>query len=129
MEGLDLGPLLRGVPPHGLDERPLFGEAAGGLQYNATLPGPYYPVYYSVRRGRYKAVYEAVSGSFRLFDLEQDPGEQTDVAARHPVLAGELEAMLLHRIETSRQRAGGGAMPALDEAEREELRALGYIAE
>ena len=35
-----------------------------------------------LRDGRWKFVYETGSGRARLFDLERDPGERSDVSAR-----------------------------------------------
>jgi arylsulfatase A len=53
----------------------------------------------TIQMGKWKAVRQKVSakamkGTLELFDLEADPGETTDVAAKHPeVLAKLVEAM------------------------------------
>ena len=41
---------------------------------------------------------------FQLFDLTQDPGETTDVTARHPEIADRLQAQLDTLIKAGRSR-------------------------
>ena len=128
LEGLDLTPLFVGAKPAGVESRTIFGEASGGLQYDEAIRGVY-PVYASIRRGRYKGVYDATSETFALFDLASDPHEQIDLARREPELASELERAVRARLEATARRAPRGAAPQLDPSERDQLRALGYIAE
>src|SRR5690606_2110910 len=45
----------------------------------------------AVREGKWKAVW--YSGERMLFDLESDPGETTDVKARHPEVMARLEGI------------------------------------
>ena len=41
---------------------------------------------------------------FQLFDLTQDPGETTDLTARHPEIADRLQAQLETLIKAGRSR-------------------------
>jgi arylsulfatase len=134
----DLGPTLlelAGVePPPGATARSLlaprdpreapfaFGEQ---LDNHAVRTLSWY-----AREGRFKLILDG-SGA-KLYDLDADPGETTDVRAAHPAQALTLEA----RLRTHSPSLRPGAKPAtpaaeaLREKEREELdaalRALGY---
>jgi arylsulfatase A-like enzyme len=77
------------------------------------------------RRGRWKSFFRRGDDSITLVDLEQDPGEQRDVAAEHP------DVVAAHR---ARITALGQALAAktadlapLSEDDRRRLRALGYV--
>lgn len=64
----------------------------------------------------------------QLFDVAKDPAEKDDLRAREPALAGRLRDEASAQIDLARRRAvGGGKDAALTEADRERLRALGYI--
>ena len=86
-DGISLVPLLRGEDR---DERPfLYREFAG------------YGGQQAVWRGRWKAVRrglrELEAGDTpvtELYDLQADPSESTDLAAQHPDVVAELEALL-----------------------------------
>ncbi len=125
MDGLDLSVLWRSGDASAFEGRVLYGEAAGGLQYEGKMAGVY-PIYWSVRRGPFKLVHDSNSGEFALFDLDSDPGERTDVAAAHPALFEELERVLLARRAAFDLEPTGPAVE-LDPQEIEELRALGYV--
>jgi choline-sulfatase len=76
--------------------------------------------------GRHKLV-ERRPGGAALFDVEADPGETRDLAARHPeIVAGLREAY--DRTEATATRYGrtGGESQLTPEA-IEKLRALGYV--
>lgn len=61
----------------------------------------------------------------RLYDLVADPGETTDVAARHAAIAEDLEGRLLALLKA---RAPAGRTPVeVDSRMRERLKALGYV--
>jgi arylsulfatase A-like enzyme len=51
------------------------------------------PVLFGVRQGRYKYILEPGRRD-TMYDLEADPGEFEDVAARHPELRDELKRRL-----------------------------------
>lgn len=46
----------------------------------------------AVRDARWKLIHDRRSGRDRLFDLQRDPGERTDVAAEHPQALAPLRA-------------------------------------
>ena len=126
MEGIDLAGVMRGLDEEVFDSRILYGEAAGGLSYDLVARG-YFPVFRSVRRGRYKLVHDSKSERHRLFDLARDPGEQEDVSSAHPELHAELVAEMEARglLEEDGSPSDGGVQ--LSEEEVERLRALGYL--
>jgi phospholipase/lecithinase/hemolysin len=65
-----------------------------------------------------------------MYDLAADPGETHDVAGARPFVAGylaQLTRAARREQETVRIRLAAGATQDLSAAEREELRALGYI--
>jgi len=126
LDGLDLSPLLRGGDPRPFVERPLFGEAAGAEGHGEPLRA-IYPVYRSVRQGRFKLIQDSLTAESRLYDLESDPTERSDIRSRQPEVAARLEAALEAR---HREVAAGGADAApavLDPEEIDRLRALGYV--
>ena len=99
-------------------------------------PGPTDPVgadelflsersYRTYVRGRFKSAFQRGSNRLVLFDLEADPGEQRDVADAHP------EVVAAHRKRvaalSARLAAAPGARRGPTEADRERLRALGYL--
>lgn len=85
----------------------------------------------SFRSGSLKLV-EVSDGSTLLFDLAVDRGEERDIAAEDPArlgrIRGELDAWRAAiGLPDLDAQTEGGEVPALDEAARERLRALGYV--
>lgn len=84
---------------------------------------------YGVRTPRWKLIL-SVAGSDRLvelYDLRADPGEQENIADRHPQVVERLEREL-RRWRADLQTVESDAAPArLDEEERKRLEALGYL--
>ena len=80
---------------------------------------------FSVERGRYKLIRRLKpEPGTELYDLQSDPGETRNIAADHPELVGRMtEAGEAIRSRRSVERDE----VALDQATREELRALGYV--
>ena len=125
-EGTSLVPLLQGdesaAPRHVFMES---GYAEGEPQR-------------TVREGRWKLIQvssvedrrEMTGAAIELYDLEQDPGEQVNVASEHPDVVVRLVAALGHWAATGGELAQPGAErkpEALDPASREMLQALGYL--
>ncbi len=83
--------LLGIVAPDGYQGRSLLdaqtGMALFCTDYSLGLLG--------LRDGRWKLLHELESGRSRLYDLEDDPGEQRDVAAQHPERAAAYRDHLL----------------------------------
>ena len=78
-DGIDLLPLLRGDSP--VVERRLF--------WRINRPNRQQQ---AVRSGRWKLLVDG--GQYLLFDLGDDPGERTDLAARHPDIVVALKGAL-----------------------------------
>ena len=111
--------LWSGGDPALFEKRLLFGEALGfrgPMNANRSIP--------SVRRGRYKLLFLR-SGAIELFDLQRDPRERVDIAAREP----EVVAKLLTRFKRVRQpgEPQAGRKPALSPEDEDRLRELGYV--
>lgn len=48
----------------------------------------------AVRLGRWKGIAQPFGGPLELYDLRDDPGEQTDVAARNPAVVKRIEGIM-----------------------------------
>ena len=127
IEGYDLSQLWRGGPDPGWKGRLLFGEASGGLEYARSFPG-IYPIYRSVREGRYKLIERELGTKtdYELFDLDADPDEQRNLAKLEPVILARLKTQLEERAQSEAISPAGTAVE-LEPSEKEELRALGYV--
>jgi arylsulfatase A-like enzyme len=90
MDGDSVAPLLVGRQPRA--ERPM---AYGG-----------YANWHFARTDRWTYVAANTGRHGRLYDVRADPGEERDVARRHPDVAGELEERV--------REESGGALPAYD---------------
>jgi len=127
LDGLDLGPLLRGGDDRPFRERTQYGEAAGGLSYDNIVKPGIFPVYSSVRRGRYKLVHESKAGVHALYDLETDPREQRDVSSDHPEFTARLMAVLQERQRDYSPEPPLESRVDLSKEDIDRLRALGYL--
>jgi len=76
-----------------------------------------------VREGSWKYIHQLKP---TLYDLESDPGEQLNVADRHPELTGRLEARLRALIEAAPE-APQDSVRTVSAEMRAELIALGYV--
>ena len=131
LDGLDLAPLWTEGPERdesaeAFSTRYLYGEASGGLTYDFIVKG-FYPIYRSVRRGRYKLVYESKGPSQALYDLDEDPTEQVDLSAREPEIAKLLIDEMQRRYRNFTPEAAPENRVELDAGDLERLRALGYL--
>ena len=83
-----------------------------------------------MREGRYKLIQQRDSGHALLFDLETDPGEQVDLAAREPEIVARLLLNLADwQREARAKRPTPGVAGLPDPSIVEALRALGYAVE
>jgi arylsulfatase A-like enzyme len=77
-----------------------------------------------IRAGRWKLIVDRAGGGRKLFDLEQDPGEQKNLRKTHPDVAERLEALLDAHYAEGSTTARRMDLPA-DLEQR--LRSLGYL--
>jgi arylsulfatase A-like enzyme len=112
IDGLDIGPLLRGEKRAASPHDALFFYWEAHLQ--AVRSGRWklhFPHEYRTLGGRAggtggrPAVYENAKTETALFDLEDDVGEKTDLAAQHPEIAKRLESLA----ERAREDLGDSA--------------------
>lgn len=78
----------------------------------------------AVYRGRWKLIVDREAHSRRLYDLEADPGERSDVAGSHREIVDQLDDAL-ESWETSLGETSG-ASAQFSNAATEKLKALGY---
>ena len=78
-----------------------------------------------VTDGRYKLSYNIWTEETVLYDLSEDPTEQTDVAEQRPEVVADLKGTLMRWIEA----AEGDASTRIEQAgaATERLKALGYL--
>jgi arylsulfatase len=116
LRGVSLVDVLRNGPSPVLDEREwLIHEAA----HNAEVV---------LRRGPWKANFRIFAMHPRppvlLFNLEEDPDEETNLADAHPEIVAELQPLVQRWID---RHIWNLANPKLEKAMLERLRALGYL--
>jgi arylsulfatase A-like enzyme len=95
---------LTGLPqlPDG-DGRSLAGYMLGEPPPPSWTLSEYYGPPYFLRgivEGHHKLIVDVANNAYGLFDLAADPGEQVDVAARHPDRVASLRARLDTWLET-----------------------------
>jgi len=126
---------------------PLPPEAAASVTAGPDAPlvaeqyrNEYFVLRYGARFDRdYHALYEPPwklvldsRGDVTLFDLDRDPGEEHDLAAREPERVAAMKARLEDALERARELAartgnGTGEEKDLDPEVVRRLRALGYV--
>jgi arylsulfatase A-like enzyme len=124
---VDLVPTILGrlglEPPARLDGVDLFARGSASEAYAESL----YPVSFGwapLRSFRIGALKLVEAPRLELYDLESDPAETTDLAARRPDAIVRLQRALAAARSVDRTAA-----PARQDAESaERLRALGYVA-
>ncbi len=143
---IDLSPTLlelAGIPaPETFEGRSLVGlldgeDESGGPEYVFLESGIREQTQLAVRHGRWKLVHvrspedrALMTGQeYELYDLESDPAEERNLAAQHPERVRRLAAVLSSWFEGGPRWARGQVVDpeALAPAEREMLRALGYL--
>lgn len=137
VETIDLGPTLlaaAGVPAHdGMQGRNLLphlaGEplvdpqAVGQVTWDAEELGYY--------RGDRHLLLKPSASRLEMYDVRQDPLEQSNLAAGDPAAVGALGAALTSRLEQASLRTylrrGAESRAVLDPETEKSLRALGYV--
>ena len=114
MQGRNLLPLLEGR------------EQPESVAYFRTQSGSQL----GIREGRFKLIQRRDPAETLLFDLQADPAEQFNVAARHPETTARLLRALARRQSESRSRRPSANLPTRpDESVVEALRSLGYVVD
>ena len=74
-------------------------------------------------------MWDSRTDEIRLFDLKTDPGELRSIATEQPEKAQEMLTLLLDwkRRKDERGRAPVSGINELDAAQRQRLKALGYL--
>jgi arylsulfatase A-like enzyme len=137
--GLDIAPTvlaLAGLPvPGSMEGRPLFdagtgdeavAESAG--QRQVVIVDGHWKLIRTLRSFYYVPAFSREAGTVELYDLEHDPGEEKDVAARRP----DVVSALLQRLDgwlTAHPKVTEGPEGATSGSSEhsDRLRALGYV--
>ena len=125
-DGFDLSPLIRGESVPHFAERPIFGEASGGLTY-ALMMGQVFPIFRSLRVGNHKLIHNTKDRRWSLYDLDKDPGETQDLAHQNPEILGVLKKQMEQRYKNFDPSPEPASRVDLKDEELEHLRALGYL--
>lgn len=115
VQGASLLPLIRN--PAEDPDRTAYGET---IESALTFGGA---ALRYVRRGPWKYIHKVEP---ELYDVVNDPGERTNLAAVHPEEVAELRARL-EEIVTGAPPPPGTATADIDAAHRAQLEALGYV--
>lgn len=122
ISGRSLVPLMAGADSEDWDARPLLGELR--LRRDTEME--------SLRSGPWKLIRDRDGQRLRLYNVQRDPAEQRDLAAREVNRTREMNAELERQIQAARELGSGAGAEArleLDQEEEAALRALGYLGE
>ncbi|MFQ5527901.1 MAG: sulfatase [Thermoanaerobaculia bacterium] len=131
MQGTSLGRRLRGTRL--VPNRPAyaFSEAGYGRRdmWQRIVRNRRYKFADSREGNAQRHMSGALGQRYALYDLERDPGENRNLAQEMPEMAEELLALLTRWYEMPFDAITGssGDVGEMDEATREQLKALGYL--
>jgi arylsulfatase A-like enzyme len=129
---LDVAPTILDVlgipPPLPMDGRSLLGKldperSLFVRRESKELRRPLAFPELAVRAGRWKYVWDADTATAELYDLEEDPGETTNLVEAQPETAARLHAEL----ERWQQSVHGAQLQEIPEEQQEALKALAYL--
>jgi arylsulfatase A-like enzyme len=128
LHGVSLVPYLERPGAGGGGGRPAFSEY-GSTAIRTVVAGDWKLIVNPEEHQPY-CIPEAPAGHYpiagaELYDLAADPGELRDLATEHPQRVAELAGLIERRFSGLRRRIENQDVPA---ELREELRALGYVA-
>ena len=110
---------------------PLFAQPPGAFSAEPVVVETFRPESPKDRQafiaGRRKLILTPADAQAQLFDLDADPGEHENLAAREPGATADLTARLQARLAAARDRALAVEQRALTEEEIQRLRSLGYL--
>lgn len=118
-EGTSLLPPIRGEL---MDARPVFSSIRRFNRKSAVRTDRYKLI---LTEERTKRSEQSVTSSFELYDLSDDPQEQTNIYTDSSVPGRKLEKLLLDW-QRSTMGIEAGAAPALSAEEQARLKAMGY---
>jgi arylsulfatase A-like enzyme len=88
-----------------------------------------------VRKGEWVAIFNRIGDPREeLYNVKEDPEERTDLSQQNPEKIKEFKRQYARMLESSRDLSakfiiGNQSRPELDEATKEQLKALGYVAD
>lgn len=122
---------LRLASPEAVQGTDLSTLLAGGRQRLVALSESWFPRHHygwselsAIQDGRFKLIR---APRMELYDLGQDPGETTNLAASDPERVAAMEATLLRLLGELRGTATNQAPQAIDAETTARLEALGYL--
>jgi choline-sulfatase len=129
VELVDLAPTileLAGAPADGLEGKSLFAPEPERIAFSRTV---WDKPRYSARGERYKLIWDSRTDRRELYDLQQDPGETTNIYEDRPFLSGLFQQRLfawLREQERLRAATPPPESAVVTDEQREIIEDLGY---
>lgn len=131
LDGRDLSPLAGGQEAS-QEEKEDVGSGDGRVAGDAQAPRPIFAQKlqeYAVRRGDWKMILSGADSPLALYDLSEDPLEQTNLAQERHDIVEELLPILSAWMEEGKRhsRLPASRIDRLHPVIRDRLRSLGYL--
>ncbi len=111
----------------GASEAPIYAELNYlPVETGRKIPPADDPWLRAVIEGDYKMTYDRLEDRVRLYDVRRDPGEINDLAASEPELVSRLREKLRDAPNPHSEKRLSLKKTTLTDAQREQLRQLGY---
>lgn len=123
LPGRDLAPVLRGKDGNVSREYPIYTETELQADFRSVLIGRYKLIMFDRSPS-------GIADVCKLYDLEADPIERSNLVNSQPVRVGYMAGLLRRHLETQRARHSytrEEIHKTLDEETKRELEALGYV--